>query len=215
MSQWYANDGGGEFNSGGGASGVQSQVTHSGTHAAFLRINNVNGDQGVRLFRWQESQRHKELYYSAWYYFPRRFSTIGGWWNISQYKSKTSTKNDAFFILNVGNRSNGDMHFYLYDWQAKRSYQQAHNIPVGQWVHIETYYRSSGDQTGQIIMWQDGVEVFNVNNVQTRYPDGDTQWSVNNYTSAISPDPATIYVDDAVISTTRIGTGMDAVASHP
>ena len=206
LGQWSSGSCGGQFNSGGGRSSVTDRVSRTGDYAAQATIANVNGDQGVRLFRWCESQRNDELYYSTWYYIPQQFNTVAGWWNIFQFKSKTPNTNDPFFILNVGNRSNGGMHFYLYDWQRERSYtQNAMDIPVGRWFHVEVYYKSAGDNSGAITVWQDGVEIFDVQNVQTRYPNGDTQWALTNYTSRISPDPATIYLDDAAISRSRLG----------
>jgi hypothetical protein len=215
MSQWYQSNGGGEFNSGGGISRVSTVVSRSGRHAAELRLTNVQGDQGVRLFRWQESRQHSDLFYSTWYYFPERY-VAPNWWNVFQFKSKTSSRNDAFFQLNIGNRADGQMHFYLFDWQRRQSYpQSAANIPIGRWFQIEVYYKSRGDQSGQITVWQDGVELFNVKDVQTRYPDGDTQWSVNNYTDSIKPDPAVTYIDDALISKSRIGSGITMVATSP
>jgi hypothetical protein len=58
-----------------------------------------------------------------------------------------------------------------------------------------------------VIVWQDEVELFNLRDVRTRYPapNGANEWSVNNYAHAITPSPTTIYIDDAVISTSRIG----------
>jgi hypothetical protein len=205
LSQWSLNSGGGVFNSAGGTAQASTDVAHSGTHSAKLTISNVKGDQGTRLFRWRESQSNKELYYSVYLYFPQRYSRPN-WWNVFQFKSKTATNNDPFFLLEVGNRPNGNMYIYMYDWQERKSYQQsAVDIPVGKWVHIEVFYRSSGTTDGQIIVWQDGVEILKASGVRTRYPDGDTQWSVNNYSDAISPDPAYIYADDAMISRTRVG----------
>ena len=207
LSQWYQDGCGGEFNSGGGISGITSEVAHSGNSSARLTIAKVNGNQGVRLFRWCESRQHAELYYSIWLYFPERFDTTANWWNVFQFKSKRpSGQNDPFFVLNVGNRSDGTMYPYLYDWQLRKSFDQdLTDIPVGRWVQVEAFYRSAGSETGRVTIWQDGIEIFDIDKVQTRYPDGDTQWSVNNYTSAISPDPATIYADDAVISRDRVG----------
>ncbi len=206
MSEWYAGQGGGEFNSDGGVSGVQTQIKRSGTHAAFLRIANVNGNQGVRLFRWAEPRRYPELYYSAWYYFPERYAAPN-WWGIMQWKAKAASKNDPFFMLNVGNRPDGQMALYLYDWQRRKNHGTAPTpLPVGRWVNIEAFYRSAPDNTGRITVWQDGVQIFNVSGVSTRYADSDTHWALTNYTDSIKPDPATIYIDDAAISLSRIGT---------
>jgi hypothetical protein len=158
------------------------------------------GTSGARMFRWAESQAHPALWYRVWYYFPQRYS-VRSWWNVFQWKSKRVTGAvDPFFILNVGNRPDGSMFFYLYDWQQRTSRAQTlKNIPVGTWFSLEAFYRCAGDGTGQVTIWQDDVLLFDVANVRTRYPDGDCQWSVNNYSDSITPKPATIYIDDAEI----------------
>ncbi len=200
---------GGEFDSGIGSSLAAKDFAHTGDWSAKMTITTPSGTSemsGTRLFRWGEPQTHSALYYSVWYYFPQRYSAPN-WWNVFQWKSKRSdTINDPFFILNIGNRSDGSMYYYLYDWQKNISYDQSlMNIPVGQWTQVEAFYQCVGDNTGHVTFWQDGKQIFDVSNVQTRYSDGDCQWSVNNYSNLLSPSPATIYIDDAVISTSRIG----------
>ena len=71
---------------------------------------------------------------------------------------------------------------------------------------METYLRCAGDTSGQFSVWQDGVQIYDFPNVQTRYGDG--EWSVNNYSDGISPSPVITYMDDAVISTARARTGF-------
>ena len=73
-------------------------------------------------------------------------------------------------------------------------------IPVGRWIKVETRYKSAGDFTGAIQMWIDGVEVWAIENVRTRYSNGDTIWSATSYGQGLSPSPIVIYVDDVVIS---------------
>jgi hypothetical protein len=177
-------------------------VAHSGTRAAKLTISTGDGaGHAVRIFRWAESRANQQAYYSAWYYFPQRYSGMN-WWNIFQWKSKTPTRNDAFWQLNVGNRSNGNMYLYLYNWVNSRSYgQTVVDIPVGRWFKIEAYYTHSSTNSGRIVVWQDGVKLWDIGGVNTKYPDGDVQWSLNNYTDGITPSTATIYVDDAAIRT--------------
>ena len=226
LTQWYKifeKDGknygsGGEFNSPEKNntddtfwfSGASRDVARKGQFSAKLQLFDIQKaleTPGVRLFRWGEPRSQDELYYSVWYYFPERYQ-IEQWWNVLQFKSSVAgtNKNDPFFILNVGNRNNGDMYFYLYNGYQKTSYQQRlTDIPVGQWFQVEVYHRSRGDNTGAITVWQDGVELFDVQGVQTRYLEGDIQWSINNYTDNIRADTVTLYVDDAVISQTRVG----------
>jgi hypothetical protein len=125
-----------------------------------------------------------------------------------QFKSRSSTANDAFWQLNVGNRSDGAMYFYLYNWVNQRSYtQEIVNIPERQWMHVEVYYKQSSTNQGRITVWQDGALIFDIEGITTHYADAieTVNWSVNNYTDNISPSTAVIFIDDAVISTVQIG----------
>src|SRR4029077_4347961 len=216
LSQWTlpdvaggANFGGGIFNSGLATASVDKvTLAHSGLYSAKLfvatREDSELATSGTRLFRWREPQEHSELYYSVWYYFPQRYHPNGSpsWWNVFQWKSKhrDASLSDPFFTLNVGNRSDGSMFFYLYDQSARRAYAQTvKDIPEGRWLRVEAFYRSASDQSGRITFWQDGTRIVDVSDVQTRYGDGDCEWSVNNYTDGLDSGSATIYVDDAAI----------------
>ncbi len=207
MSDWTLGGGGGIFNSGSGTARASDVVAHSGRYSAAMSITNAsNQTQAVRLFRWGESRQHPEAYYSAWYYFPQGWKGIS-WWNVFQFKSKLSESvNDPLWVLNVGSRSNGEMYFYLFDWINRKSYNQSvKNIPVGQWFHLEAYYKQAADSSGQVTFWQDGTKIVEVAGVATRRPGDQVHWSVNNYTDNLDPSSATIYVDDAMISTVRVG----------
>ena len=214
LSQWSRPDipggpnaGGGVFDSGTAIASVDVvSLAHSGIHSAKLFINTLSSPgiatSGARLFRWLEPESHSELYYSAWYFFPQRYIPNGNppWWNVFQWKSKRRDTSDPFFALNVGTRADGSMFFYLYNQNSKTSYSQAiKNIPDGQWTRVEAFYKCAADKTGHVTFWQDGAQIFDVPDVQTRYPDGTCAWSVNNYSASLNPPTATIYIDDAAI----------------
>jgi len=221
LSEWYATSGGGEFNSGTAMSTASTDVARSGRFSAKATIY-TPPISGVRLFRWMESKANQEAYYSAWYYFPRIYQAE--WWNIFQFKSRrdAAVSPDPFWYVQVGNRPNGTMYLYLTWWPqlwsdrgvegphrgetGGRNYGQAiKDLPVGQWVHIEAFLRQSAVFDGQITIWQDGVEILTQRDVKTRYRAGGAEWSLNNYAASMWPSPATIYIDDAAISTTRVG----------
>lgn len=223
LSDWYTPSGGGEFNSGGGVSTASTDVARSGRYSAKATIT-APPTAGVRLFRWRESRANPEAYYSAWYYFPRIYRP--SWWIIFQFKSRAGSTldPDPFWFVQVGNRADGTMYLYLTWWYGPwpngtvegphqgefggQDYRQTiKDLPVGQWVHIEVFLRQSAGFDGQIIVWQDGVEILRQDNVKTRYPFMGDEWAPSNYSASISPSPATIYIDDAVISTTRVGPG--------
>lgn len=102
------------------------------------------------------------------------------------------------------------MFLYLYSpYNPPHSFQQASRQPLSAnaWVHLEAFYKNRSDATGQIIVWQNGVEIFNLGDVRTSLGggDGNVIWGVGSYTDHIVGGPndgeATIYIDDAVVST--------------
>jgi hypothetical protein len=224
LSEWYVGGGGGEFNSGTATSRVSQNVAHSGRYSAEMTIDTPL-ESAVRLFRWNESRAHPEARYSVWFYFPQHY-IVPAWWYIFSFKSRNEmAANDPFWSLHAGNRPGGAMYVFLNWWDGLsiegphrgefggRSYSETvRNIPVRQWTHLDVYLRQSSAFDGQIVVWQDGVELFNMNNVRTRYPgsNGANEWSVNNYSEIIVPSPTTIYIDDAVISTACIAVASTA-----
>ncbi len=206
LAAWQADNGGGIFTTGTGTADISTDVVRDGQPAIRLSITDADGQHGkqaVRLFRWNESDTNAQAYYSVWYFFPRVYKPAQ-YWNVFQWKSKTATRDDPFWILNVGNRPDGQMFFYLYDWQNQKAYDQTNQvIPVDEWIHIEAYYQVAPDNTGRVIFWQDGKVLYSVTNVPTRYPDGDAQWSIDNYTDNILPSQADIYISDPTISRSR------------
>jgi polysaccharide lyase-like protein len=231
VSKWYhpsvrldGNHGGGRTTTGRGVAEPSQDVAHSGNWSLKMTITTPSEPtSGARMFRWLESHQYPGLYYSVWYYFPQVYRAKD-WWNVFQWKSKTSSIAsrppwamsanqreggpfvDPFFILNVGNRPDGSMFLYLFDWQKRVTYsQKVKNIPVKTWFKVEAFYQCAGDQSGHVTFWQDGVQLMDVANVQTRYSDGDCQWSVDNYAASLNPPSATIYIDDAMINTELTG----------
>jgi hypothetical protein len=212
LSEWLDGNGGGPYNSGTGVVAITDQVARSGRYAVKLTITEANGQvQASRLFRYRENPA--DAFYSAWFCFPERYEP-GAWWNIFQFKSAHDGGNDPTWVLNISNRPDGSMFVFLYDWIGNRSYgQNLLDIQVGEWVHLEARLLRSTKNGGRIAVWQDGQLLIDVNRVTTSIDDN-IQWSVNNYTGQIVPPDSTIYVDDAVISTTRIGRYLPAGQVH-
>ncbi|MBI4787675.1 MAG: heparin lyase I family protein [Chloroflexi bacterium] len=214
LAKWSADDGGGIFNSGTGTVTLANNIKHNGNPAIALTISNANGrEQAARIFRWGENP--VEAYYSVWLYFPQ-FYDPDEWWNVFQFKSK-SESNRPTWVLNVGNLPDGYMRFYLWDDINSKSYNNqlvkpAKRIPVACWVHVEVFYRRSMEENGQIIVWQDGVKLYDLNGVETALADN-IQWGLSNYTDQIRPSTATIYAADAVISKARLGPGNGPLCS--
>ena len=208
LSQWTQGQRGeAVFNSGTGEVTLTDEVARSGLYSLALTIRDAeDAEQAVRIFRWDENLQSG--YYSAWYYFPRRYD-VPVWWNVFQFKTRDEEGvSRPTWVLNVGNRGD-EMAFYLYDALEDRTYADSLTdapllIPTERWVHVEAYYQRETDDSGRIAVWQDGVKLYDIEGVQTALTDY-SDWSVTNYTNHIHPNTATIYVDDAAISKTQLG----------
>lgn len=172
---------------------------------------------GTRMFRWQEPHQFSDLYYKVWYFFPSNYTLtnpVNPWWMIMAWKSTSTTpaRDDSFFNINVANHPNGNMSLSLYEARPydpanARSYTQTLvDVPVGRWFYVEAFYKSRGDATGQLTVWQgddvNRVLLWDIQSVQTRYPDaegGTTEWAVTNYGNGTNPFPAKFAIDDAEI----------------
>jgi hypothetical protein len=198
--------------------GVSTEYAHSGRYSMKLTINSKR-TAGCRQFRKPEPVSGKPYYYSAWFFIPKPVQ-VNGWWQLFQFKSTTdSGLSGVFWKLQVIN--DGEFMRIVPVWKGvvsgphegdgirRRLYEQTlAAIPVAQWFHLEVYLKQSETYDGQIIVWQDGVEILNEKNVKTKFEKGIQAWAVNNYGYRLKPSPNTLYIDDVVISTKRIGPGF-------
>jgi hypothetical protein len=197
----HTSDGGGcECNSGIADSTAVNigPFAHSGNWAAKSSAT-APPESGTRLFRWEEPRAHDQAYYTVWLSVPD-VERPTNYWNIFQFKSSTSTANDPFWILNIGNRSSGAMYFYLYDWKNGVSYEQSiKNLPQDKWTEIEVFLDQSASGGGRITVWQDDTQIFDRTGITTKYSNGDQQWSFNNYSDGFQDGSSVIYFDDAMV----------------
>lgn len=211
ISEWEER--GGFVHQGSGSYKLVSPHAHTGSFSAALTIDTIapssTGDHGSYLFYWDQLSGDA-YYYSAWYYIPSNIRP-SKWWSIMQWKSTFNGNTDdsrPMFSLDA-RRTRDNLSLTLYqrpDDPNKVTYKQSiMNIPTDIWFQIEAYYNKSIDNTGEVIVWQDGVEVFNITGVSTVLADNNIIWSVHNYADTIDPNPCTIYIDDAAISKSRLG----------
>lgn len=211
---------------------VSTAHSRSGRYSVALTIYNANGSAspGVRLAKTDTASTPNGLpnsaYYSAWYYFPQVVYPAQ-WWNVLQWKRAwqvgTTRSSDPVYTVNVGNRSDGAMYFYVYkhvgsDGRYNTSGQGTMasapiNITPGRWTQLECSYVWAFDSSGSMRCWQDGAEIWNKTGLKTEYNEqkyfdhgaDSRQWTINNYSNQTNPTTQTIYIDDAAISTVRIG----------
>jgi hypothetical protein len=218
---------------------VSTKYSHSGRYSTALTITGADGTKepspGVRMARVSTPTTPATLpdaaYYSVWYYFPQIVRPTV-YWDVFQWKHAVIRADgvpwsDPLYSVNVGNRADGTMYFYLYSYVGHDGRymtdgngviaQAPTNISLNQWLHLECYYVWSRQRTGRVTCWQNGRRIMDAYNVITEYDYDDIefprQWTVNNYSSHTDPPTHTIYIDDAIISTTRIAPNKPAAAS--
>ncbi|MCJ7532476.1 MAG: polysaccharide lyase [Anaerolineales bacterium] len=202
-----------------GFSGTYNMVTpnaHTGRYSVALTIDTEapsdTGAHAAYLWFWDHPLTPDDsYYYSAWYYIPSDVKP-SDWWNIWQWVSKkvAGSDEDALPIFNMsGEQGKQGLGLRLTQWPSLASKivykQDVMDVPVDKWFQIEAFYKRAQDTSGQVVVWLDGVEIFNVLGVQTVLGSNEVSWGVNNYAANIQPSPCTIYVDDIFISKKRIG----------
>jgi hypothetical protein len=230
LDQWSSHDGGGVYTTGTYTVDASKQRAHTGKYSLRAVIT-TPPTSAVRAFRWKELRKYRELYLGAWFYIPTTYQQTadpccGRYWDIFQFKSRDDTRIDPFWMFSADVAANGQ--YYLragWGWGGvnvrgpratsvlggKNYSQRIAPIPVGRWTHIEAFIRQSSGYDGALILWQDGVKLFDFQNIRTSYTNcdyndwcADGEWSVNSYSDGLSPSPSTLYVDDAAISTQHV-----------
>lgn len=193
----------------GGVSVIDGTRARTGRYSLRMTVHAPpgQGEVGTRNFRWCGPKGRTlpvDAVYEAWFYLDRNFRPAV-WWNIFQFKTRTSYGlSEPNWTLNVYRDARG-MGLYWYDLGglAREGNSGSGSFNPGVWHHVEVRYRY-GETDGFIIAKLDGRQWYARRGVRTKWsnafkPD-EHQWSVNNYTSGITPSKATIWVDDASIS---------------
>jgi len=198
-------------NQGSGTYSMVSPLAHSGKYSVGLTIDTTapsdTGSHAAYLFHYGGLPENA-YYYSAWFYIPST-AKPGEWWVIYQWKSTSGgNQSEPMYVLDIG-QTNGKLYLYLAYAPNKPEISQYYEqlsvaVPTDKWFRVTGYYLKSMNNTGQVIIWQDNQELFNVKNATTVLSDNTVHWSVNNYAKAINPNPLTIYVDDLAISKTLL-----------
>lgn len=216
-------------------SAASTSQAHSGRYSAEATITGAIrgqfGKRAVRLMKWTDrpwDQEGKPLpkaaFFSTWMFLPTTYNCNkyppwdpgdGGWWNVFQFKANDEyEQSHPMWVLGIyHDDATQKMAFSLYsELNRPASVDQTKPVavPVGKWFHVEAFYVADAGNHGQIIVWQDGVEILRADHVRTAMTatDEGPVWGIGNYTDHISGGPkegsSTIYFDDCLISTQRV-----------
>lgn len=191
------------YATGGGSFAVVTSPVHSGQHAAAFSVHGTLDAGGSQARCVQQGVFPGAAYYGAWYYVPASAQNSMVW-NLFHYQGGVPGQPlhglwDVS-LVNVGDA--GALHATFYDFLNGSSPNAATPIPLGQWFHLEVYFKRAGDATGELSLWQDGVLAVHLTGIPTDNTSWG-QWYVGNYASDLVPPDSTIYVDDVTIGFTQ------------
>ncbi len=225
---------------------ADNRFAHSGKFSARASITNAyraeNGDKGIKLRRWADDAINEggnplptEGYYSSFLYIPHIYNPTKevswntddeGYWNIFDFGTINALgETETIWAVNARHdASTNKMYLFLQSDHNDDQFQiasSALSVPVNKWMHLETYYKCSdiGVNNGSISVWQDGQQLFEVNNVVTTIDNKMISWSVGNTTDHIEGESvegrASIYIDDSMISSKAIHPFLEASVALP
>jgi hypothetical protein len=195
------------YTAGPGSYSLVTSPVHSGKYAAAFTAQAV-GDAGVGAGQArcvEQGVFPSAAYYGAWYYVPAQ-AVNNGTWNLFHFQGGVpgTTLRSLWDVSLVNMGSGGPLHVILYDFLngMTPNANAAPPIPIGQWFHIEVYFKRAKDTTGAITLWQDGAMAVSLTGLVTDPTDWG-QWYVGNWADSLVPSASTVYVDDVTIGFTQ------------
>ena len=210
LSEWTGDGNGGIYmDARATAPAASAQNSHRGRFSGIATFAPMGLTSWSYLYRDQPSL--PEAYYGAWFFIPTTLQ-INSWLSVHHFgyhPTAGSADTMPVWDFHVYPTSDGSLAARLYESSTIKNFEQPNPVPVptATWVHFEIFYRKAADATGEIIVWQDGVQILDVTNALTA-PTDFVQWDAGGGSNDIAPSPAAVYLDDATISTTRVGTGL-------
>jgi hypothetical protein len=213
LSEWTGDGEGNVYAPNGGDSPLATlAMAHSGRYGGQFTIAPTASMMSVSyLYRNQPSP--PQGYYSAWFYVPSTIA-VGAWLSLTHFTGSDTGdgKNlSAIWDVNLYPLLGGGLAAQLHGYLGK-TYDQRQTIPVpfplDTWVQLEVYLSKAVGPTGEVTVWQDGVQVLQGLNIPTVKNDW-TQWDAGGAADASTlPSPAFVYMDDAAISLVPIGSTL-------
>lgn len=210
LSDWQR-DGGSMWTAAGGQLDVVTSPIRSGRYALRSAVTSSPGGVLSEAVAQRAGEMLVDAYYSAWYFVPAAATTTS-YWLFFKFRSRCAAGDPSAGAAEVWDLdflpdANGGMQFALYGHvnRANESPVAVPNVPIGRWFQIEAFLRPTNDNTGQLTIWEDDTKIFDIQDRPTMPSGRCVEWSVGGITGIITPVSATFYVDDAAISTRRLG----------
>jgi hypothetical protein len=208
LSEWTSDGNGGtRVENAPVGSAATEAMAHGGRYAGVVSIEPRMRMDSLNYF-YRREPSPPEAYYSAWFYVPSPI-TVGSWLSLHHFRGSPNgdpSNLTGTWDLNLYALPGGQLAAQLGDFVNSFNFRQPVPVPVPRdtWVHFEVLFRKAADLSGRVAVWQDGALIIDrVGVVTARSPL--LVWEVGVGSDDLAPLPATIYMDDAAISLTRVG----------
>jgi hypothetical protein len=211
LSEWTGDGEGSVYTQNAAKPTATLAMKHNGRYAGLFTIAPTASMTSTGyLFRNQPSP--SQGYYSAWFYVPSTIA-VGAWLSLTHFSgSETGDGKNlaAIWDVNLYPLPSGSLAAQLFDYLSGVNTRQTVPVlfPFDTWTRLEVYLSKATGPTGEVTVWQDGVQILQKSNLQTVTTDW-VQWDVGGAADATTlPSPAFVYMDDAAISLIPLGTGL-------
>jgi hypothetical protein len=185
---------------------VVTEPHHLGRFAAEFKVIGAEEHQTrcVRQGAFPES-----AYYGAWYFIPKALKSVEVEWNLWHFKGRDTINephHDLWDVSLVKGAQAGEWELEIHDRLAPPNadrYRSAEPrpVPFGKWFHIAMFLKRAADASGKIVLYQDGVQLFERTNLRSDASKLN-QWYVGNWAEDAEPADSLLYVDDVSIGAT-------------
>ncbi len=184
-----------------GSPRIVSEPVHSGLYAAAFTVGGVGANQARCIV---DGALPTAAYYGAWYYVPAP-SADNPSWNLFHFWTENGSADGRILDVTLVNPASGDPHLIVYNFELAVLPDQSRKpkVPFDSWFHIEMYLKRAVDDTGELILYQDGTIIFQATKVKTDNSSGRGVWHVGSWVADDTPGASTLYVDDITIRATR------------
>jgi hypothetical protein len=196
LEQWLDDGNGRTSIDGNGQVEVSSEHARSGDYALAVTISANDDRQNQGLL--ERDLRLVEGRYGAWYYLPEAVKT--DYWVLMKLSNGSVNR----FDIDIEVPSGGQPHLRLYEHDAGWISERAEPVvPIGQWLHVEAWYRSTPNDDGRLIVFQDGEQVLDTGPRMTA-ADEHVVFACGSSSRYVSPAPYRLFIDDASIESSPL-----------
>jgi hypothetical protein len=192
FSEWLSDGDGIQYEQRSGQLAITSERAHSGTQAFTASITTDGSELQQAMMGRNVNLRDGR--YGAWYLLPE--APRADYWVIMKLSNGSATDR---FDLDIEARAGEDAHLRLFEhpnmWLTEAA---GVAFPIGRWVHVEVLYRSTPDNDGRLVVFQDGAQIFDTGPRATASDDRVTFYC-GSASRSVAPSPFRLFIDDATI----------------